>query len=262
MKKIFIVLATGLFAVACNNNNQTADIPKNADLLLDNLKGKIQHREDAPYKVDSTGKIEELDTCCTEIQDYDEKGYLTKYFTRDNKGTVKDEYSYTRYDNGLLKEWVIMNGGKKKSSLSIELNKDGNYGDAQNYDSNGKMDAYYTDVKSNEYGRVTSWKKYKPDSTLLSTWSAVFDKYIWVSSTTTDSTGKVNGTYKAKNDEKGNIIEFSSTEVKNDSTTNKIFTYKYDSFDDQGNWIQQSEFDDKGKPTKIVKRTIVYYKVD
>ena len=262
MKKIFLVLATGLFALACNNNKQTAETPKNADLMQQNLKGKIQHIEAAPYKVDSTGKIGELDTCCTEIQDFDEKGYSTKYFTKDNKGTLKDEFSYTRYDNGLLKEWVVTNGGKKKSSLSIQLKKDGNYGDAQNYDSTGKMDAYYTDVTANEYGNVTGWKKYKPDSTLQSTWSGVFDKNIWVSSTTTDSTGKVNGTYKAKNDEKGNIIEFSSTEIKKDSTTTKEMTYKYESYDDLGNWTQQTEYDNKGKPTKIVKRTIIYYKMD
>lgn len=262
MKKIFIVLSTGLFALACNNNNQTAEGPKNTDLYLQNLNGRVQHLEVAPYKTDSTVKIGELDTCCTEIHDFDEKGYSTKYSTRDNKGTLKEEFSYTRYDNGLLKEWVVMSGGKKKSSLSIQLNKDGNYDEAQNYDSTGKMDVYYTNITNNEFGHVTGWKSYKPDSTQKSTWSGVFDKNIWVSSTTTDSTGKVNGTYKAKNDEKGNIIEFTSTEVKKDSTTNKMFTYKYDSFDDQGNWTQQTEYDEKGKPTKIVKRTIVYYKVD
>ena len=262
MKNILLVLAAGLFAIACNNNIQTAEAPKNTDLIQQNLKGKVQHLEEASYKVDNAGKIGEMDSCCVGISDIDEKGYTTKYYTKDNKGTIKDEYSYVRHENGLLKEWVNTSSGKKKDSLSIQLTKDGRYGDAQNYDSTGKMDAYYIDVKDNEYGIVTGWKKYKPDSTLQSTWSGEFDKNIWVSSTNTDSTGKVVGTYKAKNDEKGNIIELKSTEVKKDSTTNKVTTYKYDSLDDQGNWTQRTEFDDKGKPTKIIKRTIAYYKAD
>jgi hypothetical protein len=45
-----------------------------------------------------------------------------------------------------------------------------------------------------------------------------------------------------------------------DSTTNKITKYRYDSYDDKGNWTQRTETDENGKPVKIVKRTITYYK--
>jgi hypothetical protein len=92
-------------------------------------------------------------------------------------------------------------------------------------------------------------------------WSGVYDKNIWMSSTTTDSAGKLNGTYKAKVDDKGNVIEFTSSEVKKDSTINKVITYKYE-YDNQGNWTQRTEYDEKGRPVKIAKRAITYYKVD
>jgi inorganic pyrophosphatase len=47
-----------------------------------------------------------------------------------------------------------------------------------------------------------------------------------------------------------------------DSTTTKTTTFKYDSYDEQGNWTQRTTFDDKGKATKVIKRTHTYYKKD
>lgn len=261
MKKIFLILA-GFFAVTCNDNDQTDATPKNSDLIQQNLKGKIQHLEEEPYKVDSIGKVRELDSCCIEISDFDEKGYLTRYHTKDGNQAIKDDFTYTRHENGLMKGWVKATDGKKKASLSIQLTKDGRYGDGQSYDSTGKMDAYYTNVKDNEYNLVTEIKKYKPDSTLEFSWSHMYDKNIWVSTTKTDSSGKIVVSRKAKNDEKGNIIELTRIDVKKDSTTTRVTTYKYDSYDEEGNWTQRTEYNDKGRPVKIVKRNITYYKTD
>jgi len=261
MKKILLVLATGLFALGCNNKMQTGEAPKNTDLIQQNIKGKVQRVEETPYKVDSTGKIGEMDSCCVGTTDYDEKGYTSKYSAKDSKGALTEEQNFTRFENGKFKGGITTNKGKKTSSIDIQIDKEGKYSGAQTYDSTGKMDSYFTDLTEDEYGSVTGWKQYKIDSTLKGSWSGVYEKNIWVSSTTTDSTGKVNGTYKSKLDDKGNVIEFTSMEVKKDSTTNKVTTYKYDSFDDQGNWTQRTEYE-KGKPVKIVKRNIVYYKVD
>ena len=61
-------------------------------------------------------------------------------------------------------------------------------------------------------------------------------------------------------DNKNNVIENATKEITKDSTTNKTMKYRYDSFDDNGNWAQRTEMDEKGKPVKIVKRTITYYK--
>ena len=262
MKKIIFILCTGLFAFACNNNNnQTSEAPQNTDRIIHNVKGKVQHVVETPYKVDSAGKIGEIDSCCIAITEFDETGYNKKYFTKNSKGVIQEDFQFSRYDNGLLKEQVDIPAGKKKVSYSFQLTEEGAYSGVQRYDSTGKMDAYYTDLKNNEYGQFTEFKEYKPDSPLQLKWTGVYDKNIWMSTTTTDSTGKVNGTYKAKVDDKGNVIELTSSEVKKDSTINKVITYKYE-YDNQGNWTQRTEYDEKGRPVKIARRAITYFKVD
>ena len=72
-------------------------------------------------------------------------------------------------------------------------------------------------------------------------------------------------TYAQTYDDKNNVIESTYKEVKTDSTKKDttittITKYRYDTFDDKGNWTQRTEMDKDGKPVKIVKRTITYYK--
>ena len=81
MNKIFWLLSVGLSLVACNDNKST-DSPKNTDLIIQNLKGMVQRTEETSYKVDSTGKIGAMDSCCASIQEFDEKGYNPKYFSK------------------------------------------------------------------------------------------------------------------------------------------------------------------------------------
>lgn len=261
MKKILVGLAAGLFVIACNEASSEADAPKNTDLIYQNLKGEIQRIEEVPYKVDSvSGQATVVDTCCTGIEEFDEKGYSKRYTTKDSKGTTKDDYTFTRYENGMLKEQVQTFEGKPRSKFSIQKGQNGSYGDAQNFDSTGKLDAYYTEVNSDTvYNLVMGWKRYKPDSTLHSIATREYDKTLFTSFTNTDSTGKVVMTIKAKNDANGNQIESTTTEMKGDSTTTKVVTYKYEGLDEKGNWTQRTEYE-KGKPVKVVKRTITYYK--
>ena len=150
--------------------------------------------------------------------------------------------------------------GKPFSSIIIEINKDGKYLAAQENDSANKLRFYCTDFSENDYGQLTEMKRYKPDSTLSSTFTSDYDKQIFKGSESKDSVGKV--TYKSslKSDDKNNVIEMSSMEVTKDSTTNKVIKYKYDSYDDKGNWTQRTQMDGSGKPTKIERREITYYK--
>jgi len=48
--------------------------------------------------------------------------------------------------------------------------------------------------------------------------------------------------------------------LEKDSTKTEVVTYKYDATDDKGNWTQRTTYNDKGKATKMVKRTITYFK--
>ena len=202
-----------------------------------------------------------MDSCCTNIQEFDEKGYNPKNVDKDSKGNIKEEAIFVHYDGGQMKEIVNMADGKKRSSISIQLDKDGKYSTAQSYDSTGKMDGYYVDLKENEYGQILSGKMYNMDSTLKYNFSNNFDKSVYVGGRT-DSAGIMIFEGKAKVNDKGDQIEVVNTTVTKDTTKTEKTTFTYETYDDQGNWTQRTTYDDKGKPTKIAKRVITYYKKD
>jgi hypothetical protein len=79
-----------------------------------------------------------------------------------------------------------------------------------------------------------------------------------------DSVGKITYTSKLVLNDKKDAAKVDETiittdpKTKKESTKNTITTYTYDGWDDHGNWTQQTTFNEKGKPTKIVKRIITY----
>ena len=243
---------------SCNQSKK--EISKNADMLADNLKGKAEQTIDSTYKADSTGKIGEQDSCCVVTQKYDENGYATENISDNKKGTENYKTTFTHDDNGNIKSVKTTKNGKPLSSISIQLDKDGKYSDAQSFDSTNKMDFYYTDLTQNDYGQITSFKQFKPDSTLKMSVASTFEKQLFTGNSVKDSSGKETYSSKIKLDDKNNVGENATKEVTKDSTTNKTIKYQYDTFDDKGNWTQRTEMDEKGKPVKIVKRTITYYK--
>jgi hypothetical protein len=72
--------------------------------------------------------------------------------------------------------------------------------------------------------------------------------------------GKVKSSSTSKYNDKGEQIERSNTNVTKDSSITTVTKYTYDTHDEMGNWTQRTEWDDKGKATKIVKRTYTYRK--
>lgn len=258
MKKIIFLSAIIAISFSCNEKKK--ELPQNADVLADNLKGNVQQWTTTDYKVDSTGKIGEEDSCCVVTNKYDEKGYITENSSINKAGTDKEEGDFTHYDNGAVKSIKGSKNGNLSSTFSIQIDKDGKYSGVQEYDSMNKIKFYYNDISQNDYGQVTNFKQYKPDSTLHVTMSNTYDKQLFKSSETKDSSGKVINTDTYIRDDKNLVIEEATKNVTKDSTTNKITKYKYDSFDDQGNWTQRTQTDEKGKPVIITKREITYYK--
>jgi hypothetical protein len=98
------------------------------------------------------------------------------------------------------------------------------------------------------------------DGRIKGTWDNKYNGVTYVSGTSTDSTGKVNYTGWVKVNDKGDAIEEEATTTEKGATKTEKYTYKYDSYDDSGNWTQRTTYNDKGKPTKIVKRVFTYYK--
>jgi len=263
MKRIVIIVAGLFFLAACNNTNDKATVKKvkYSDLANDNLKGDIQSIEETAYKTDSAGKMGDMDSCCMDMTEYDENGNAVNFTSKDSKGTVKNASVFTRHENGL---WTgstdTKEGGKPTGSMTVTVDDKGQYTLAQTFDSTGKPDIYYTSITQNEYGQVTGWKQYDKDSVFRQEGESKYDKNLFTGFTLKDSVGKVKSSSSVKYNDKGEQTESSNTNITKDSTTTKITKYAYDAHDDMGNWTQRTEWNDKGKATKIIKRTYIYRK--
>ena len=262
MKKIFLTLAMVSFLISCSDNKKETEIAKNNDWTNRHLKGEVKSLEETSYTPDSTGKTGAMDSCCIEIQQFNEKGYSNASQTKDSKGTVKNESSMTFYEGGQVKEFVTMSNGKKINTTSIDIDKDGKYVGARNMDSSGKVTSFYTDLKEDAYGAITSGIEKNPDSSVKSIFSAAYDKGLQISATLKDSSGKTTYTFKAELNDKSDIAKTTTTNISKDTTTTTVITYTYETYDDQGNWLQRTTYDEKGKATKVVKRAYAYYKKD
>jgi hypothetical protein len=190
---------------------------------------------------------------------FDENGNAISNVSKDSKGTVKNEATYTRHENGLWIGSKETKDGKPAPSMQVEVDSAGKYGIARALDSAGQMTVYYETLGTNDYGQVQSWKEYDKDSVFRQEWEAVYDKQLMMSSVTKDSVGNVKNKWAAKYNDKGELIETSNTNFKKDTTT-KVKTFTYDTHDETGNWTQRTEWNDKGKAVKTVRRTYAYRK--
>lgn len=258
MKRI-VIIATGLFLLASCNNSTEKKV-KYSDLVNDHVKGNVQTVEDTPYQVDSTGKAGAMDSCCIDVTQYDENGNAVRFTSRDSKGTVKNESVFTRHENGLWTGATDTKAGKPSGSMKVGVDDKGQYTVAQTTDSTGKPDIYYTGITQNEYGQVLSWKQYDKDSVFRQEGESKYDKSLFMGFTMKDSLGKVKSTSSAKYNDKAEQTEFSNTTITKDSTTTKVTKYTYETHDDMGNWTQRTEWNDKGKAVKIIKRVYTYRK--
>ncbi|MEP6951858.1 MAG: hypothetical protein ABI863_21390 [Ginsengibacter sp.] len=256
MKKFSFLVLVSVIAFSCSETKK--EMPKNTDLPSDNLLGKVEQTTEITYKTDSTGKAGEQDSCCVIALKYDEKGYASVSNSNNKAGTDNEENVYSHNDSGSFTGQKTTKNGKPLSSLTVQL--DNGKPLAKEFDSANKMTFYYTDIILNESERLMGFKQYKPDSTLKMSLSNTYDKQFLTGTIVKDSVGKETYSSDLKRDDKNNIIENLEKTVTKDSTTNKTTKYRYDSSDDKGNWTQRTEMNEKGKPVKITKRAITYYK--
>lgn len=257
MKKIIFFLA--FITVLCSCNEKKKSLAQNSDLLVDNLNGNVQQTLSKDYQVDSSGKIGEQDSCCIVVSKYDEKGYISEYDNNDKATPDKSSEKFTHDENGLMNEIKSFKDGNLNSRISVKTNE-GKYLSAEEYDSANQLKNYYTDISENDYSQLTGMKKFNADSTFSGTMASSFNKQIFTGNEMKDSLGKVIYISTVKLDDKNNVIESATKNVTKDSTTNTVIKYKYDNYDDNGNWTQRTEMDENGKPKKITKREITYYK--
>lgn len=263
MKKMILpVLLLGLLSCNSNTDEQKEKKDMYSDLVADNLKGNVTSYEESSYTADSTGKIGAMDSCCVTVMEYDENGNAVKWTSKDSKGTVKEYGTITRYDNGLWKGQTNFKDGKTANSFETIIDDKGKYSGGNAYDSTGKLEFYYTGLSQNEEAQILTWKQWDKDSVFRMEGTATYDKYLQTAFTLKDSVGKVKNSTVRKFNDKKEMTEETETNISKDSTVTKVRKYTYDAYDTEGNWTQRTTLDEKGKPTKVVKRTYAYRKTE
>ena len=256
MRKLIIPIVLPAF-MACNNHptpKVTTNVQK-SDFGFDNLIGKVETIVSTTVNFDSTGKATGDST--QTIGDYDKASNIIKESSNDTSGvTTINEVFY--YANGFCKEEKTTVNGMVKVRVTIDSVVKGQHTAAKVWDHTGKQVAY-CDAIYNEYGQVTRGKTFNMNGTLQFGWETNFDGHLYVGGSRTDSTGKIvfQGTQKLNDRDDPAEEQYTSVEDGVTTTTNLIF--KYDSYDEKGNWTQRSTYKN-GKLKSVVKRTITYYK--
>ncbi len=262
MKNLLLILFIATCMFSCNNDTKETEVAKNSDWTNQNLKGMVQNMESTNYTPDSTGKTGAMDSCCVTVDEFDKNGYASAATKKDSKGTITENISMSHYEKGQMKSMTTTKNGKPFNGFEIQLDKDGKYSAGQETDSAGKIAFFYTGLKEDDYGAVTTGTRHKADSSIDGVFENEYVKGTQVAGRYRDSSGKEVYSSKSELNDKGDVVKTMEINVTKDSTTNTVTTFKYDSYDEQGNWTQRTSYNEKGKATKVVKRAFTYYKKD
>jgi hypothetical protein len=253
MKKLLLFFIVSATFIACKDNQHR----KNTGIIQQNLKGKVQTLTEITINLDSSGNAKSDSTF--KISEFTTDGYITTVTSKDSSGKIIQIQTLVLNADGTMKEMNKSKEGKQISRFTAEVDKSGNYTSGKNYDSTNNQDSYLADLKTNEYGIVYSGKEYFMNGKIKNTWDAKYEGPNFVGFTATDSLGKTSqGAVKLN--EKGDAIKENYSYYEKDSLIAKNYTYKYDSYDDKGNWTLRSTYDEKEKKESIVKRVFAYYK--
>jgi hypothetical protein len=266
MRSRFIpsAMAVMILISACNQKQTATSVSKPvSDLASENMHGNIAQVESDTYLIDSTGKAGPLDS--KGIEKYDTSGYEISYVSMNGKDSIISQTIIKHNPDGFVTQVEITGANnEKENSFLINYDSLGKYSDVKMYDSAGKLATYYTDITSNNYGEITGAKGYHPDSTLKLSFQNYYDSIYNVGGISKDSVGKLTYSGIGVLNDQHNLSSYADTTINTDPKTKKdttvitANTYTYEDLDSNQNWIQRTTFNEKGKPTKIVKRIITY----
>jgi hypothetical protein len=225
------------------------------DLEQANIKGRVTKLVTETYKFDSLGQIGRLEFVTIEI--FNELGYTITNTAKDfmEKNEVVNFLTYNK--NGSLSSLSTFENGKKQSKMLLKYD-DSKCITIKIYDSNDKLENYYDNIKQTEFGLLSSLNSYDTNGKLTMSFVNDYDSIYQIRATTKDSIGMVTAEIKIQlTDKKYQEKTLEITHFK-DSTVEKYLSYKYESWDTTGNWIQQTVFNDKGNAIKMVKRIFSY----
>ena len=254
MRMLFVAALALL--TGCSQKKDQAQKPA-TDRDQENLKGNVKIVKSETYVLDSaTGKLGALDSKTEE--EFDNNGYGKSYTSSDGKDSMVTKSIYHVNDNGYVTDMSTTVNGKPKESLKIDFDENGKYKGASGFDSTGKQDAYYTNLVMNKFGQLISGEQHHLDSTLKMTFSNNYDSIYYVGGITKDSVGNMTNSTKRTLDNNRRLAKEEITSVDKGVPTTTITTVTYDAWDKQGNWTQETIYNDKGRKIKVVKRVIEY----
>jgi hypothetical protein len=238
--------------VSCGGKQQIKYL---TDLEQVNIKGNVTKLVTETYNVDSLGELGKLESVTIEI--FDELGYTitdtTKNFTE--KSEVVEFLIFNK--NGSLSSSSTYENGKKQSKMLLKY--EGSKCIAiEIYDSKDKLESYYDNIQQTEFGLLASMNCYDTNGKLTMLYKNVYDSIYQITATAKDSIGILTSEVKIHLTDKKYPENMLEVTYFKDSTVKKYLSYKYESWDTAANWIQQTIFNDKGQPVKMVKRIFSY----
>ncbi|MFM9909737.1 MAG: hypothetical protein ACKVOW_10325 [Chitinophagaceae bacterium] len=221
-----------------------------------NIKGNVTKLVTETYNVDSLGELGKLESVTIEI--FDELGYTiidtTKNFIE--KSEVVEFLIFNK--NGSLSSSSTYENGKKQSKMLLKYESSKCIA-IEIYDSKDKLESYHNNIQQTEFGLLLSMNSYDKKGKLTMSHKNGYDSIYQISAASKDSSGVLVSEFKinlTENNYPENMLEISYYK---DSTIKKYLSYKYEIWDKAGNWIQQTIFNDNGKPVKMVKRIFSYH---
>jgi len=231
-----------------------------SDLRRENIKGAVQFMRTTFYNCDSTGKIGEIQDCCSTLMEYNEDGNLIKQTSTNKEGKITEEETTSIHKNGLRTSVTTIRDGKKTRYMVLDVNSAGQYYAGKVFDSADQLQMYYEDMLMNEHGQPVSFTLYAKDSSIIMKEEAKYDGNKLLSYFQTNKDGKQIARFENKFNAKGEMIEAITVEITDKGEQRSVRKHTYDKYDSQGNCTQTTNWDGEGKATGIMKIEFTYRK--
>jgi len=252
MKRVLKFIFTLFLFASCTGNKTIKYLN---DLEQANIKGDVAILITETYAIDSISQIIKLES--ETIEYFDEPGYTITDTTR-NFAEKNEIVNVLKYNiNGSLSSLSTFENGKKQSEMLLKYDNDKCIS-MNIYDDNDKLESFYKNIYQTEYGLLTGLDSYDANGKFIMSYANEYDSIYQTKAISKDSSGMLKSEVNIHLTDKKyeeNVVEITYFK---DSTDKKSLFYQYKKWDEAGNWVERTIFDDKGKIIKTVKRIFSY----
>lgn len=256
MKLVLHLITILVLATSCFYSNEKS--VKFSVLVEKRISGNVLNLQESVYSCDSAGNIGEMQECCVVTDEFNEDGNIISQEITDRNGTPIMSVTITLRANGLRESLTSSKGGKIVSFAQNYFNDAGDYSGQVIRDSTNRKQKCYSILKMNNYGQWVTFIEYDKDSVIVMKEDSKFENNLLTKAWQTDRNGKTLAKYDYRYNEKGHLIEISVVEMTDAGEKKTVTKDSYDEFDDKGNWVRRTLWDEKGKAVRIEKRKFTY----